>query len=149
MAVFYLSSPSIMFSDIVITRLLFEESPDSDNDLICENLSLWEHAHVNDIKLWPVCHRGHSESISEKTRVLKTLNLTRDIIFSLFGLGTVECSQGSNPEVRSTSQCRGSHLDLRKGCQAIIRTLDHSGQLVGERHVLITLKTSFVDFEKQ
>jgi hypothetical protein len=34
MAVFYLSSPSIMFSDIVITRLLFEESPDSDNDLI-------------------------------------------------------------------------------------------------------------------
>jgi hypothetical protein len=49
--VFYLSSPSIMFSDIVITRLLFEESPDSDNDLICENFSLWEHAHVNDIRL--------------------------------------------------------------------------------------------------
>ena len=52
MAVFYLSSPSIMFmSDIVITRLLFEESPDRDNDLICENLSIWEHVHVNGIRL--------------------------------------------------------------------------------------------------
>jgi len=40
-----------MFSDIVITRLLFGESPDSDIDIICGNLSLWEHAHVNDIRL--------------------------------------------------------------------------------------------------